>query len=173
MSILDYKDINSTETQEWLDSIQEIIDEHGEQRAQFIIQILVDYMERKGVRLPFNTNTPYINTIQPFEEPKYPGDKNIERRIKSIIRWNAMAMVVKANKEVNGIGGHISSYASAATLYEVGFNHFFKGDKHPDGPDMLYIQGHCSPGIYARSFVEGRFSEEHLSNFRQELSSNK
>jgi len=123
----------------------------------------------KRVHFPFET--PFINTIHVSRQPAYPGDEVIERRIKSLIRWNAMAMVVRANKNEDGIGGHISTYASAATLYEVAFNHFFKGQQHPDGPDHVYFQGHASPGIYARAFLEGRLSEEQLFNFRRELAS--
>ena len=120
--------------------------------------------------MPFNTSTPFINTILPGQQPEYPGNREIERKIKSIIRWNAMAMVTKANKETPGIGGHISTYASAATLYEVAFNHIFKGANHPNGLDLVFFQGHASPGIYSRAYLEGRFNKDHLNNFRRELS---
>ena len=122
-----------------------------------------------GVGLPFTATTPYVNTIPPDEETPLPGSQEIERRIKSLIRWNAMAMVVRANRDSDGIGGHISTYASAATLYEVGFNHFFRGKGRDGDGDIIYFQGHASPGIYARAFLEGRLSSERLENFRHEL----
>ena len=165
-----HKDTDPLETQEWLESIEDALEEHGQERTQFLLKTLIDFAQSKGARLPFNTSTPFINTILPEEEPTYPGDLDIELTIKSIIRWNAMAMVTSANKETPGIGGHISTYASAATLYEVGFNHIFKGPNHTDGPDMVYFQGHASPGIYARAYLEGRLEKEKLANFRKELS---
>lgn len=164
-----YQDTDPEETQEWIESIEGTLNEHGPERAQFLLEKLIDYAERQGARMPFNTNTPFINTIQPFEQKQFPGDRDIERGIKSLVRWNAMAMVTRANKESEGIGGHISTYASSATLLEVAFNHFFKGSRHPDGPDMVFFQGHSSPGIYARAFLEGRLTEKHLENFRREL----
>src|SRR5438876_3384037 len=121
-----------------------------------------------GVKLPFTANTPYLNTISADEQVLMPGSPDIERRIKSIVRWNAAAMVVRANKKAEGIGGHISTYASAATLYEVGFNHFFRGHDEGDG-DVIFFQGHAAPGIYARAYLEGRIDESHLTNFRREL----
>src|SRR5207344_2541150 len=123
------------------------------------------------VKEAFTSATPYINTIPPSEEVPYPGDREIERRIKSLVRWNALAMVIRANRESDGIGGHISTFASAATLYEVGFNHFFRGKNAGGDADIVYYQGHASPGIYARAFLEGRFDETHLHNFRHELRS--
>ena len=171
--IYKYKDIDPDETQEWLDAFSDILHEEGDERARYILDKMIDFAERKGDRMFINTNTPFINTIQHFEQQKFPGNRKIETEIKSIIRWNAMAMVVRANKEVHGIGGHISTYASAATLYEIGFNHFFKGNQHPDGPDIIYFQGHASPGIYARAFFEGRFNDEHLNNFRRETTTKK
>ena len=164
-----HKDIDPQETQEWLESIDDALEEHGYERARFLLEELVDYAQAKGARLPFNTNTPFINTIQPVDEPDYPGDKEIERKIKSIIRWNAMAMVVRANTNTPGIGGHISTYASSANLYEVAFNHFFKGPDHPSGGDLVFFQGHGSPGQYSRAFLEGRFTEKNLESFRREL----
>ena len=122
-----HKDTDPQETQEWLESIDDALEEHGFDRARFLLEQLIEHAQAKGARLPFNTNTPFINTILPSEQPEYPGDRKLERRIKSIIRWNAMAMVVRANTNTPGIGGHISTYASSATLYEVAFNHFFKG----------------------------------------------
>ena len=164
-----YKDIDPQETQEWLDSIDDALEEHGYERARFLLEELIEHAQAKGARLPFNTNTPFINTILPADQPKYPGDRKTERRIKSIVRWNAMAMVVRANTKTPGIGGHISTYASSATLYEVAFNHFFKGPDYPGGGDLIYYQGHGSPGQYARAFLEGRLTKENLENFRREL----
>ena len=165
-----YKDTDPQETREWIESIEDALEEHGYERTQFLLQTLISYAQTKGSRLPFNTNTPYINTILPDDQVDYPGDLELENQITSILRWNAMAMVTRANSKVSGIGGHISTYASAATLYEVAFNHFFKGVDHPNGQDLIYFQGHASPGIYARAFLEGRLSQKKLNNFRQELS---
>ncbi len=164
-----YKDTDPQETQEWLESIDDALEEHGYDRTRFLLEELIDYAQTKGARLPFNTNTPFINTIQPKDEPEYPGNQEIERRIKSIIRWNAMAMVVRANTNTPGIGGHISTYASSANLYEVAFNHFFKGPGHPSGGDLVFFQGHGSPGQYSRAYLEGRLTEENLESFRREL----
>jgi pyruvate dehydrogenase E1 component len=165
-----YKDTDPQETREWIESIEDALEEHGYERTQFLLQSLISYAQTKGSRLPFNTNTPYINTILPEDQVDYPGDLALENNITSILRWNAMAMVTRANSKVSGIGGHISTYASAATLYEVAFNHFFKGVDHPNGQDLIFFQGHASPGIYARAFLEGRLSQKKLDNFRQELS---
>ena len=164
-----YKDQDPQETQEWIESIEDALEEHGNERTRFLLETLIDYAQSKGARLPFNTSTPFINTILPGQEPEYPGNRDIERKIKSIVRWNAMAMVTRANKETPGIGGHISTYASAATIYEVAFNHFLKGPDHPAGQDMVFFQGHASPGMYSRAFLEGRLTEENLNNFRREL----
>ena len=163
------QDINNQETQEWIESLQAIIETEGIHRAHFLLEKLIAFSRRNGIRMPYSPYTDYVNTIPLEQQQKYPGNRKIERRIKSLIRWNAMAMVVQANRNFHGIGGHISSYASSATLLEVGFNHFFKGRNHPDGEDLIYFQGHASPGIYARSFLEGRFNEKHLHNFRREL----
>ena len=165
-----YKDQDPQETQEWIESIEDALEEHGYERTRFLLETLIGFAQSKGARLPFNTSTPFANTILPGQEPKYPGDRELERKIKSIVRWNAMAMVTKANKETPGIGGHISTYASAATLYEVAYNHILKGAAHPSGQDMVFFQGHASPGIYARAFLEKRLSKENLHNFRRELS---
>ena len=164
-----HKDTDPQETQEWLESIDDALEEHGFDRARFLLEQLIEHAQAKGARLPFNTNTPFINTILPSEQPEYPGDRKLERRIKSIIRWNAMAMVVRANTNTPGIGGHISTYASSATLYEVAFNHFFKGLDDPSGGDLIFYQGHGSPGQYARAFLEGRLTKENLESFRREL----
>ena len=165
-----YKDTDPQETQEWIESIEDALEQHGYERTRFLLESLIDFAQSKGARLPFNTETPFINTILPSQQPPYPGDRDIERRIKSVVRWNAMAMVTRANKNTPGIGGHISTYASAATLYEVAFNHIFKGSNHKNGQDLIFFQGHASPGIYSRAFLEGRLSKENVNNFRRELS---
>ncbi len=157
------------EKQDWLDALDELLETEGEDRVKDILHDLQVSAHRKGVRLPFSANTPYINTIPLDDQPAYPGDREMERRIKSLIRWNAMAMVVRANREEDGIGGHISSYQSIATLYEVGFNHFFRGRTEDFPGDLVYFQGHSSPGVYARAFLEGRIPAEQLGNFRHEL----
>ncbi|MCR9118380.1 MAG: pyruvate dehydrogenase (acetyl-transferring), homodimeric type, partial [bacterium] len=164
------QDTDPTETKEWLDSLEYVLTSKGQDRAKYLLSALEQKARAEGVDLPIASNTPYINTISADAQPPYPGDREIERRIKCIIRWNAMAMVVRANKDYDGIGGHISTYASAATLYEVAYNHFFRGrgDSGYDG-DIIYFQGHASPGMYARAFVEGRLDEQNLINFRREL----
>ncbi len=165
-----YKDSDPQETQEWIESIKDALEEHGYERTRHLLETLIDFAQSNGARLPFNTSTPFVNTILPGQQPPYPGDRDIERKIKSVVRWNAMAMVTKANTETPGIGGHISTFASAATLYEVAFNHFFKGADHPNGQDLIFFQGHASPGIYARAYLEGRLNGQQLHNFRRELS---
>ncbi|WP_091530722.1 pyruvate dehydrogenase (acetyl-transferring), homodimeric type [Fontimonas thermophila] len=161
-------DSDPQETREWLDALQAVLEREGPERAHFLLQTLVEKARRSGAFIPFSANTAYINTIPPHLEERSPGDHALEWRIRSIIRWNAMAMVVNANREHAGIGGHIASFASAATLYDVGFNHFWKGPDHPQGADLIYIQGHSTPGIYARAFLEGRLTEEQLHRFRME-----
>jgi pyruvate dehydrogenase E1 component len=165
-----YKDPDPQETQEWIESIKDALEEHGYERTRHLLETLIDFAQSNGARLPFNISTPFVNTILPSQQPPYPGDRDIERKIKSVVRWNAMAMVTKANTETPGIGGHISTFASAATLYEVAFNHFFKGADHTDGQDLIFFQGHASPGIYARAYLEGRLNGQQLHNFRRELS---
>ena len=162
-------DDDAAETKEWLDALDSLIQARGEERARYILTELKNRANVSGVHVPFTANTPYINTIPVAKQPLFPGNRDIERRIKSLVRWNAMAMVVRANKKDGTLGGHISTFASSATLYEVGFNHFFHGPDHPDGADQIYFQGHASPGIYARAFLEGRLGEEKLHHFRQEL----
>jgi pyruvate dehydrogenase E1 component len=159
----------SEAAQDWLDALDALIDEQGPEAAASLLRRMHDYAYAAGVRQPFSANTPYINTIPASAQPPYPGDRELERICKSIIRWNAMAMVVRANRGSDGIGGHISTYASAATLYEVGFNHFFRAQSAEYGGDQLYIQGHATPGIYARAYLEGRITEDQLNNFRREL----
>jgi pyruvate dehydrogenase E1 component len=162
-------DSDPRETAEWIEALDQVVDEAGPDRAAYLLEQLSEKARLNGVELPTQLNTPYINTIRPEEEAPYPGDRAIERRIKSLIRWNAMAMVVRQNKYDPGIGGHISTYASLATLLEVGFNHFFYARFDDQPGDLVYFQGHASPGVYARAFLEGRLSEEHLKNFRHEL----
>ncbi len=161
--------LDAIETQEWIDSLEWVLSHGGPDRVRRLLQDLQIYARKAGVQIPFSANTPHINSISPSQEVPYPGSREIERRIKSLIRWNAMAMVVRANFEEDGIGGHISTYASAATLYEVAFNHFLHGkSEHFDG-DQVYFQGHSSPGIYARAYLEGRLDRDHLLNFRREV----
>jgi len=162
-------EINELEIKEWLYSLDYVFEHGGPERVKEILQALQIRAHKAGVAIPFTANTPYINTIPRENQPPFPGNREIERRIKSLIRWNAMAMVVRANKHESGIGGHISTYASAATLYEVAFNHFFRGKGDDYDGDQIYFQGHASPGIYARAFLEGRLSQEQLENFRREL----
>jgi pyruvate dehydrogenase E1 component len=162
-------DVDVAETREWLDSLTSVLQTEGPERARFLLDQLEQKAGRSGVEMPLAVNTPYINTIPPSKQPPYPGSREIERRIKSLIRWNAMAMVVRANKKEPGIGGHISTYASAATLLEVGFNHFFRGPAAEGGGDIVFFQGHASPGIYGRAYLEDRINETQLQNFRREL----
>ena len=157
------------ETREWLESLDAVLREEGSDRVRRLVHDLQVHAFQQGVKLPFTATTPYINTISRDDQPAYPGNRDIERRIKSIIRWNAMAMVTRANMHCEGIGGHISTYQSVANLYEVGFNHFFRGGDNGQQSDLVFFQGHASPGNYARSFVEGRLSQQKLDNFRREL----
>src|SRR6478672_10353431 len=165
----DAAELEALETREWLESLDYVLQSGGPSRVSRLLRELGDHARRSGVKTPFTANTSYINTIPATEQPPFPGSREIERRIKSLVRWNALAMVVKANKADDGIGGHISTYASAATLYEVGFNHFFKGKGEDHDGDVIFFQGHASPGIYARAFVEGRITAAKLENFRREL----
>jgi pyruvate dehydrogenase E1 component len=160
-------DIDPEETGEWIEALDGIIDA-SPARARFLLHRVLQHARARQIGLPAMVSTDYINTIAPEEEPYFPGNEEIERRIRRIIRWNAAVMVMRANNRSNGIGGHLSTYASAASLYEVGFNHFFRGKDDPRGSDQIYIQGHGAPGIYARSFLEGRFTEEDLDGFRRE-----
>src|SRR4030081_3507790 len=162
------EDLDPVETQEWLESIDSVLKLHGPERAHFILERLIDYTPRSGGYPAFKPNTAYVNTIPTGREPEYPGNRALERRIEAYIRWNAMAMVVQANRRSSEYGGHLSSYASSATLYEVGFNHFWRAasEKHPG--DMVFMQGHSSPGIYARAYLDGRLTEDQLRHFRQE-----
>ena len=161
-------DIDQTETSEWIDSLDDVVEQEGETRARFLLFKLLKRARQLQVGLPPLTNTRYINTISPEQEPFFPGDEQLERRIRRLIRWNAVAMVLRANNRFAGIGGHLATYASAATLYEVGFNHFFRGKDRDGAGDQIFYQGHAAPGIYARAFLEGRLSEDQLDHFRRE-----
>src|SRR5579884_3890631 len=161
--------IDVIENREWLDSMDYVLRHRGKERAANLLKELDVHLRESGVPIPFTATTPYINTIPADEQPPFPGSQEIERRIKSLVRWNALAMVVRANREEEGIGGHISTYASAATLYEVGFNHFFRGKGESTEGDIVFFQGHAAPGVYARSFLLGRLPKEKLENFRREL----
>jgi pyruvate dehydrogenase E1 component len=156
------------ETQEWLDALDAVVERDGVERAHAIIEALIDKARRAGANLPYTATTAYVNTVHLTQEARSPGDHELEFRIRSFVRWNAMAMVVRANAKHHGLGGHISTFASSATLYDVGWNHFFKGPDHPDGPDLVYFQGHSSPGVYARALLEGRLRTEDLDRFRRE-----
>jgi len=162
-------DLLDIENSEWRESLDYVLQTQGEERVRGLLRLLQVRAQEQGVSIPFTANTPYINTIPRDKQPIYPGNREIERRIKSIIRWNAMAMVVRANREKSGIGGHISTYASVATLWEVGFNHFWRGRTNDFLGDMVYFQGHAAPGVYARAFLEGRLTKEDLARFRNEL----
>ena len=162
-------DIDTEETQEWVDSFDALTDERGRDRARYVMLRLLERARERRIGVPALRSTDYINTIPPESEPWFPGDEHIERRIRAFIRWNAAVMVSSANRKGLEVGGHIATYQSAASLYEVGFNHFFRGKDHPGGGDQIYIQGHASPGIYARAFLEGRLREEQLAHFRQEV----
>ncbi|WP_226366448.1 pyruvate dehydrogenase (acetyl-transferring), homodimeric type [Pseudonocardia sp. ICBG162] len=163
-------DIDPEETAEWLDSLDAVLDNAGQQRARYLMLTMLQRAREKHVGVPSLTATDYVNTIPTDREPWFPGDEDVERTYRRWVRWNAAMTVHRAQRPGIGVGGHISSYASSATLYEVGFNHFFRGKEHPGGGDQIYIQGHASPGIYARAFLEGRLSEDRLDGFRQELS---
>src|SRR3990167_8531193 len=163
------KDIDPIETKEWLDSLKSVFAQDGEKRVAFLLKSLMDKAQEEGVNLSSTLNTPYRNTIKTFEEKTIPPSEGLSKRINALIRWNAVAMVLRAGKYAPELGGHIASYASASTLYEVGFNHFFRGQNSAGGGDLLYIQGHSSPGIYARAYLEGRLSEKQLERFRQEV----
>lgn len=162
-------ELEQIENQEWMESLEYVIQSRGSERTKVLLKDLENYATRSGVEIPFSSNTSYINTIPRTLEHGFPGNKHLEKRIRAIVRWNAMAMVVKSNKNDTGLGGHISSFASAATVYETGFNHFFRAKSDSHDGDMIYIQGHASPGIYGRAFLEGRLTEDKLNHFRREL----
>ncbi len=163
------RDIDAQETSEWLDALATILEDEGTERAQFIVKKLIEQARKDGVKLPSDINTNYLNTIAPADQPIYPGDLELERRIRSVIRWNAIMIVMRASKKDLDLGGHMASYQSAAAFYEVCFNHFFRAPNEADGGDLVYYQGHISPGIYSRAFLEGRLTAEQLDHFRQEV----
>ncbi|HTD64879.1 MAG TPA: pyruvate dehydrogenase (acetyl-transferring), homodimeric type, partial [Verrucomicrobiae bacterium] len=162
-------DIDPEETQEWIESLDALVKQSGGDRARFVLYKLLKRARMLHVGLPPLTQTRYINTISPEQEPYFPGDEQMELHIRRLIRWNAVAMVVRANHHYEGIGGHLATYASAASLYEVGFNHFFRGKDDGASGDQIFFQGHAAPGIYARAFVEGRLTESQLDHFRREV----
>ncbi|MBV8265928.1 MAG: pyruvate dehydrogenase (acetyl-transferring), homodimeric type, partial [Planctomycetaceae bacterium] len=162
-------DLDPLETREWLDALSSVLEFEGPERTHFLLGELDAEARRRGAPVPYSANTPYLNTIPPDQEAQHPGDRPIEQRIRSVIRWNALAIVLRANKESSELGGHIASFQSAATLYDIGFNHFWRAPSAHHGGDLIYIQGHCSTGMYARAFLEGRLTEEQLLNFRQEV----
>ena len=163
------QDIDPPETREWVDALEAVLEIEGPERAHFLLESLIDKARRSGVNLPYSANTAYINTIPPHREEHSPGDLEIENRLRNIVRWNAVAMVLRAGKKDLELGGHIASFASAATLYDVGFNHFWHAPTESHGGDLVYVQGHSAPGVYARAFLEGRLSEAQLDAFRQEV----
>ena len=167
-----FPDHDIQETQEWLESLNSVIEAHGTERAHFLIEMMIDQARRSGSNLPYNATTAYVNTIPTHLQQRHPGNPDMERRIRALIRWNAVMTVLRANMKSPGIGGHIASFQSSATLYDVGFNHFFRAANDKFDGDLIYFQGHSSPGIYARAFLEGRISEEQLDNFRMETSGN-
>jgi len=169
IEVLSNGDIDPIETKEWIESLSAVLQNDGKDRAQFLIKQLIEHSYKEGSDLVLSRNTPYINTISPEEEIKSPGDQNIERKIRSLIRWNAAAMVVRANKKNPELGGHIGTFASAATLYDVGMNHFWRAKNNRFGGDLIYFQGHSAPGMYARAFLEGRLNQRQLDRFRQEV----
>src|SRR3954470_10256043 len=163
-------DIDPEETNEWVESLDGVIDERGAKRARYVMLRLLERARERQVGVPSLTTTDYINSIAPEREPWFPGDEHVERRIRAYVRWNAAMLVHRAQRPEISVGGHISTFASSASLYEVGFNHFFRGKNHPGGGDHIFYQGHASPGMYARAFLEGRLTENQLDGFRQELS---
>ncbi|MGE3190417.1 MAG: pyruvate dehydrogenase (acetyl-transferring), homodimeric type, partial [Vicinamibacterales bacterium] len=165
----DPAELEALETREWLESLDYVLQHGGAARVVHLLRQLGIHAQNAGVKLPFTANTPYINTIHVSDQAPYPGSREIERRIKSLVRWNAMAMVVRGNRIEDGIGGHISTFASSATLYEVAYNHFFRGRENGQEGDVVFFQGHGAPGIYARAFLEGRLDVRDLENFRREL----
>ena len=162
-------DPDAQETREWLDALEAVIEQEGPERAHFLIERLVELARRTGINLPYKATTAYLNTIPPGQETPSPGDHAIEHRIRSYVRWNALAMVLRANQGDSNLGGHIASFASAATLYDVGYNHFWHAPSEHHGGDMVFVQGHSAPGVYARAFMLGRLTQEQMNNFRREV----
>jgi len=165
-------DIDPQETQEWLEAIDAVLANEGTERAHFLLETLIDKARRSGAYLPYNATTAYVNTIPTHLQQRLPGNPDMERRIRALIRWNAIMTVLRANEKSPGVGGHIASFQSAATLYDVGFNHFFRAANDKFGGDLIFFQGHSSPGVYARAFLEGRLTEDQMDNFRQETGGN-
>src|SRR6516165_9888129 len=161
-------DIDTVETAEWVDSLRAVLRYQGAERAAFLLDRLTEEAQHAGVSVHSSLNTPYVNTIPPEREEHASWDRAVEHRIRSIIRWNAVAIILRANKESSELGGHIASFQSAATLYDIGFGHFWHAPSDKHGGDIIYIQGHSAPGVYARAFIEGRLTEEQVLNFRQE-----
>src|SRR5512144_1172286 len=161
-------DPDPAETQEWIDSLGGLVRERGTARARFLVRALLQRARSLNIGIPELVQTPYINTISPEQEPPFPGDERMEKRIRRLERWNSVVMVTRANKHYDGIGGHISTYASSAALFDVGFNHFFRGKDDGTSGDQVFFQGHASPGIYARAFLEGRISESQMDHYRRE-----
>jgi len=172
MSDIQKHDVDPQETEEWLDALGGVLQQEGPERAHYLLEKMIDKTRRSGGHLPYQATTAYVNTIPPGQEPNIPGDLEMEGRIRSLVRWNALATVLRASKKDLELGGHISSFASSAMLYDIGFNYFFRGPNENDGGDLIYYQGHIAPGIYARSYLEGRLTEEQLDNFRQEVDGN-
>eukprot|EP01036_Dinobryon_divergens_P061264 gene61264-81669_t len=162
-------DADAQETREWMDALSSVIQSEGPERAHFLLEQLLEHARQNTVDMPFSANTGYVNTIEPSQEARSPGNLEIEQRLRAYMRWNAMAMVVKANRADGDLGGHLSSFASLANMLGIGFNHFWHAESENHGGDCLYIQGHVAPGVYARAYLEGRLSEEHLLHFRQEV----
>ena len=162
-------DADPQETREWIAALEGVLEAEGPARAHFLLERLIEKARRSGAYLPYSANTAYINSIPPHAEAALPGDQEMEFRIRSLIRWNAVALVLRANKESSELGGHIASYQSASTLYDIGFDHFWNAPSGSHGGDLVLMQGHSSPGVYARAFLEGRFSEEQMVKFRQEV----
>ena len=167
--LIERSDIDPGETREWIDALAAVVAIDGEERAHFLIEELIDYARRSGTQIHYRPNTAYLNTIPASNETASPGDAALEWRIRSLIRWNALAMVVRANRTSTELGGHIASFASAATLYDVGFNHFWHAHSQTHGGDLIFFQGHSAPGIYARAYLEGRLGESQLEHFPQEV----
>ena len=169
---MEYLDHDPEETREWLEALEAVIQEEGVEKAHYLIQQIIDRARKQGIKVPYRATTPYINTLTPEESERMPGNTLIPRDVAAYVRWNAMAMVVRANRKGTALGGHIASFASSAALYEVGFDYFFKGPEAPDREDLIFFQGHSSPGFYARAFLEGRLTEEQLDHFREETEGN-
>src|ERR1044071_6927787 len=166
------EDKDPIETQEWMDALDLLLKHSGRRRTQLLLPKLAERAAQKGTRLPSAITTPYVNTIAPTQEKRMPGDLFMERRIRSLVRWNALAMVMRANERNEGLGGHIATFSSSATLYDVGFNYFFRGPEAGHPGDLVFYQGHGAPGVYARSYLEGRIDEVQLDNFRREVDGN-